>query len=312
MTSQANSPLPDGAQLDEYRIERRLASGGFSFVYLARDAAGQPCAIKEYLPATLPMRSAPDAPLEVPATHRAGFRHGLQCFFAEAKALAQLRHPNVVRVLKFFRANGTAYMAMRYEPGRTLQQHIQAARAPLAEPWIRATFVMLLNGLREVHSNRLLHLDVKPANIYIRDDGDPVLIDFGAARAALGREFADLPPTYTPGFAAPEHHRGGGALGPWSDIYSIGASLYACLAAEPPPAASERGPHDGLAGLRRGGARRYTAALVQIIEECMRHDPERRPASVLALQKALLGEAAARRGGPSAERPAAPAWALGG
>ncbi|HSN33928.1 MAG TPA: protein kinase, partial [Ideonella sp.] len=169
-------------QLDEYRVERRLAAGGFSFVYLARDAAGQACAIKEYLPATLPMRSAPDAPLVVPERHRATFRHGLQCFFAEAKALAQLRHPNVVRVLKFFRANGTAYMAMRYEPGTTLQHHIQRAKAPLQEAWIRATFVMLLNGLREVHSNRLVHLDIKPANIYIREDGDPVLIDFGAAR----------------------------------------------------------------------------------------------------------------------------------
>ena len=291
MASQANQPLADGTELDEYRIERRLASGGFSFVYLARDHARAPFAVKEYLPATLRMRAS-GATLTVPENHRVTFRHGLQYFFEEAKALARLRHPNVVRVEKFFRANGTAYMSMRYEPGRTLQHFIQNAREPLQEAWIRATFVMLLNGLREVHSNRLLHLDIKPANIYIRENGDPVVLDFGAARVALGPQVAGLPPTYTPGFASPEHH--GGALGPWSDIYSIGASLYACLAGGPPPAATERAAGARLPALRAPAARRYTRALMEIIEQCMQHDQNERPGSVLALQKALLGEAPAR------------------
>ena len=293
MGRQANQPLRDGAMLDEYRIERLLASGGFSFVYLARDAAGAPCAIKEYLPATLPMRKAPELPLTVPEAQRTVFRHGLQCFFAEAQSLARVRHPNVVRVLNFFRANGTAYMAMRYERGRTMQETIESAAEPARESWIRAKFAMLLNGLREVHSRRLVHLDIKPGNVYLRESGEPMLLDFGAARAALGSELAGLPPTYTPGFAAPEHHGNRGRLGPWSDIYSVGASMYACISGEAPPPATERqAKDDGLRALRQRTAGQYSEEILRIVETCMHLDPEERPKSVLSLQKALLGELA--------------------
>ena len=304
MARQANRPLRDGTQLDEYRTDRLLASGGFSFVYLARDAAGRACAVKEYLPATLPLRTGHGATIELPDAHRALFSRGLQCFFAEAKALAGLRHPNVVRVLKFFRAHGTAYMAMRYERGRSLLQHVEAEREPPHESWIRAKFAMLLNGLREVHSNRLVHLDIKPANVYLREDGVPMLIDFGAARAALGGSAADLPPTYTPGFAAPEHHGGHGHLGPWSDIYSVGACMYACVSGEPPEPAIARRPGDGLRMLRQRAAGKYSLELLSIIEACMRLDPEQRPKSVLSLQKALLGELPDRPAEPWADQPA--------
>jgi serine/threonine protein kinase len=310
MSTQANQPLPDRTQLDEYCIERLLASGGFSFVYLARNAAGMACAIKEYLPATLPMRTARGASLEVAEAHRAVFSRGLQCFFAEAKALARLRHPHVVRVLKFFRANGTAYMAMRYERGRTLQHYIESEGQPPHESWIRAKFAMLLNGLREVHSNRLVHLDIKPANVYLREGDDPMLIDFGAARAALGGEAANLPPTYTPGFAAPEHHGGRGRLGPWSDIYSVGACMHACISGEAPPPASERLQDDRLQALQQRSRAKYSTELLRIVEACMSLDPEERPGSVLSLQKALLGEAppreAQRRTGHANEQ----AWAI--
>ena len=310
MARQANQPLREGTELDEYRVERLLASGGFSFVYLARDRAGTPYAVKEYLPATLSMRNGAGAALTVPEAHRAVFRRGLQCFFAEAKALAGLRHPNVVRVLKFFRANNTAYMAMRYERGRTLQQAIEARSTRLQESWIRAQFALLLNGLREVHSNRLVHLDIKPANVYIREDGTPMLIDFGAARAALGPNVADLPPTYTPGFAAPEHHGARGRLGPWSDIYSVGACMYACICGEPPPPAIERAQTDVLQNLPQRSAGTYSDELLRIVGACMHVDPEARPKSVLTLQKTLLGELPARETEPPAPQAARQAYAL--
>lgn len=312
MASQANLPLPDGAPLDEYRVERLLASGGFSFVYLARHPAGGRVAVKEYLPATLPLRTGRVAALAVRDEHRATFQRGLQCFFAEAKALVRLRHPNVVRVLKFFRANGTAYLAMRYEPGRTLQHLIESGDEPRREDWVRAKFARLLNGLREVHSNRLVHLDIKPGNVYVRDDGEPMLLDFGGARAALGGQLADLPPTYTPGFASPEHHGGGGVLGPWSDIYSVGACLYACLAAEAPPPATERLKGGRLLALPGGWAGRHSASLVRIVDQCMRLDHEERPRSVLALQKMLLGETPLRPAGKVGTHPQPGAWALEG
>ena len=292
MSSQANQPLPEGFQLDHYRILRLIASGGFSFVYLAHDENEVPFAVKEYLPATLALRTATSAFPVVPEENLATFRYGLKCFFEEGRALATLSHPNVVRVINFFRANDTVYLVMRYERGRTLQEHIHKKSGAIKEDWIRGTFTHLLNGLREVHSNKLLHLDIKPGNIYVRNDGNPVLIDFGAARQTLTVDGLKLPPMYTPGFASPEHHREREKLGPWSDVYSIGASMYACLSGAGPPTAVQRMEKDKMTSARKGWAGKYSAELLDTIDWCLRLDHMERPQSVLALQKALRGETA--------------------
>jgi hypothetical protein len=292
MSSQANQPLPEGFQLENYRILRLLASGGFSFVYLAHDENEAPVALKEYLPASLALRTDSSPAPVVPEETLPAFRYGLKCFFEEGKALAGLAHPNVVRVLNFFRANGTVYMVMRYERGRSLQEHIKKRSGALREEWIRGTFAALLNGLREVHAEKLLHLDIKPANIYIRNDGSPLLIDFGAARQTLTEEGARLPPMFTPGFAAPEHHRARDRLGPWTDVYSVGASMYSSLSGEPPPTAPERLERDRLTPARKGWAGKYSAELLDTIDWCLRLDHLERPQSVFALQKALTGERA--------------------
>jgi len=290
MSSQANQPLPEGFQLENYRILRLLASGGFSFVYLAHDENETPVAVKEYLPATLALRTS-DSPLPVvPEENLPTFRYGLKCFFEEGRALASLAHPNVVRVINFFRANDTVYLVMRYERGRTLQEHIHKKSGPIREDWLRTTFAQLLNGLREVHSNKLLHLDIKPGNIYVRNDGNPVLIDFGAARQTLTVDGLKLPPMFTPGFASPEHHRERDKLGPWSDIYSIGASMYSCLAGTGPPVATQRMEKDKMTSARKGWAGKYSAELLDTIDWCLRMNHLERPQSVFALQKALLGE----------------------
>lgn len=290
MSAQANQPLPEGHQLLGYRILRVLAHGGFSIVYLAHDENDAPVAIKEYLPATLALRTGEGAVPVVPEAHAAAFRYGLKCFFEEGRALATLDHPNVVRVLNFFRANETVYLVMRYERGRTLQHHIHARGGVLKEDWIRSTFASLLNGLREVHSNKLLHLDIKPGNVYLRGDGTPLLIDFGAARQMLAGEAPLLPPMFTPGFASPEQQTDRAKLGPWSDIYSVGATLYACLTAEAPPAAEERLEKDRHVPARKAGAGRFSEELLDIVDWCLRLDHLERPQSVFALQKALLGE----------------------
>ena len=292
MAEQANQPLAEGTQLENYRVLRLLAHGGFSFVYLAHDENDSPVAIKEYLPATLALRTNGAPYPNIPEENAATFKYGMKCFFEEGRALAHLSHPNVVRVLNFFRANETVYLVMRYERGRTLQQHIQSRRGEIEEAWIRKTFVELLNGLREVHSNKLLHLDIKPGNVYIRNDGTPVLIDFGAARQTLTEEGIKLPPTYTPGFASPEQHSSREQLGPWSDVYSVGATMYACLAGTPPQAANARLEKDTLVPARRAWAGRYSAELLDTVDWCMRLDHLERPQSVFALQKALLGEKA--------------------
>src|SRR3989475_11666288 len=151
----------------------------------------------------------------------------MRCFFEEGRSLARLSHPNVVRVLNFFRANETVYMVMRYERGRTLQEHIRARRGTIKERFIRHVFTLLLNGLREVDSNKLLHLDIKPANIYIRNDGTPLLIDFGAARQTPTQGGLPLNSMDTPGFAPPEQYKNRDLLGPWSSCYFTCGSLLA-------------------------------------------------------------------------------------
>jgi serine/threonine protein kinase len=221
----------------------------------------------------------------------------MKCFFEEAGAIAHLEHPNVVRVLDFFRANDTVYLVMRYERGRSLQDHIKSRPGPPEEIWVRNTFAQLLDGLREVHTRKLLHLDIKPANVYLRNDGTPLLIDFGAARQVLSAEGVKLPPTYTPGFAPPEMHNNRDLLGPWSDIYSVGATMYSCFAAAAPQPANARAEQDALVPASLAWADQYAPELLEIIDWCLRLDHLKRPQSVLALQKALLGEKSADRPG---------------
>jgi serine/threonine protein kinase len=286
-TQQTNHALPPGFQLDRYRIERQLSLGGFSIVYLAYDEDGTPVAIKEYLPNSLALRGEGQIMPVIAEEHLGAFRHGMKCFFEEGRALAHLNHPNVVRVLNFFRANETVYMVMQYERGRTLQEHIQKHKGDIRETFVRNVFARLLNGLREVHAQKLLHLDIKPSNIYLRTDGNPVLLDFGAARQALDKDGPTLKPMYTPGFAAPEQYKDPELMGPWTDIYAVGASMYASLAGASPQAADRRVEKDHIQPAMQRWANLYSEQLLHIIDWCMVLDQHKRPMSVFALQKAL-------------------------
>lgn len=288
MAQQANQPLPNGFTLEEYTIDRQLSLGGFSIVYLATDHAGEQVAIKEYLPNSLALRTRGEINPVISAEHLGAFRYGMKCFFEEGRALARLSHPNVIRVLNFFRANETVYMVMEYEHGRTLQEFIQKHQGHISERFIRGVFTRMLNGLREVHSNKLLHLDLKPSNIYLRGDNTPVLIDFGAARQTLATDQPILKPMYTPGFASPEHYGSRKDLGPWSDIYSVGASMYACIAGSAPQAANERYKKDTLVPAMMRWEGEYSDRLLEIIDWCLNLNHFYRPQSVFALQKALV------------------------
>ncbi|HQR60346.1 MAG TPA: serine/threonine-protein kinase, partial [Methylophilaceae bacterium] len=216
------------------------------------------------------------------------FRIGLRSFFEEGRALAHINHRNVVRVLNFFRANETVYMVMQYERGKTLQEYILLHPRPVKEVFVRRMFGELLSGLREVHTHKLLHLDIKPTNIYLRHDGSPLLLDFGSVRQTLTDARPKLPPCYTPGFAAPEQYVNRKLLGPWSDIYSIGASIYACLIRSTPVAADQRLKEDTLQPATKIGRGIYSQQLLETVDWCMQLDHMKRPQSVLTLQKALL------------------------
>jgi eukaryotic-like serine/threonine-protein kinase len=292
MAAQNNAPLPDGLDISGYRIVKKISSGGFSIVYLAYDEDGNAVAIKEYLPSSLAVRHPGELVPMIAPESLSTFRIGLKCFFEEGRALARIAHPNVVSVINFFRANETVYMVMAYESGRSLQEHIlrrrdKGERPLVSEKFIRKMFSQVMNGLREVHTNKLLHLDLKPANIYLRLGGTPILLDFGAARQTLKADLPKLYPMYTPGFAPPELYSKHGNLGPWTDIYSIGASMFACMVGAPPQPADQRKLNDKMEEHFRRLESLYSLSLIQVIRWCLTIDPLERPQSVFALQKAL-------------------------
>jgi len=292
MPAQTNAPLPEGLEIAGYRIVKKIASGGFSFVYLAYDEDGNAVAIKEYLPGALTVRKSGDLAPIIATENLAIYRIGLKCFFEEGRALARIVHPHVVSVVNFFRANETVYMVMGYESGRSLQDFLLRPRddptKPLiSERFMRKMFSQVMDGLREVHTHKLLHLDLKPANIYLRLDGTPLLLDFGAARQAFKSDITKIYPMYTPGFAAPELLVRNGNLGPWTDIYGLGAAMYACLAGMPPQSIEHRKTDDRLAANLAKFEGVYTPELLDLIRWSLRLDPLERPQSVFALQKAL-------------------------
>ena len=298
MAAQSNSALPENTILENYRVAKPMASGGFSIVYLAYDEYGAPVAIKEYLPAGLSLRGSGQIVPAIPPEHTNLFRYGMKCFFEEGRALARIAHPNVVRVVNFFRANETVYMVMQYERGRTLQEHIVQRKGELKEAFIRHVFVQLMNGLREVHTNKLLHLDIKPANIYIRNDGIPVLLDFGAARQTLIADAPKLNPMYTPGFASPEQYRNRENLGPWSDIYSVGATMFSCLAGMAPQSADQRVLKERMQPCAKLFKGKYSKQMLDIIDWCLLLDHLKRPQSGFSLQKSLVENRAPEREKP--------------
>lgn len=289
MTQSKNHTLPPQYRLGSYRILSLLSSGGFSLVYLAQTPQNRLVAIKEYLPNKLAKREAGQIGFHILADQERAFRHGMRCFFEEGRALAGLYHSNVVRVLNFIQANDTVYLVLRYEAGRTLHDYVQhrTTHYAIREFFLRRTFYHLLNGIRQVHAHKLLHLDIKPSNIYLRRDGSPILMDFGSSRQMLTKTAPKLAPMYTPGYAAPEQHTADAKLGPWTDIYGIGATLYACIGLCSLPSAHKRLEKDELIPaviLFRG---KYPVSLLELIDRCLQLDPLQRPQTGYELQKSM-------------------------
>ncbi len=292
MSKSKPSSLPPDTMIGGYRVVRRISSGGFGVVYLATDAQGQEFAIKEYLPSSLTTREAGELVPKVATEKLTLYRLGLKSFFEEGRSLAQIAHPSVVSVMNFFRENETVYMVMNHLEGSTLQDFIIIARdlkkqKIFRESTIRSLFDEILRGLRVVHQHKMLHLDIKPANIFITNDNRSILIDFGAAREVLNKEGSFIRPMYTPGFAAPEMYRRDGKMGPWTDIYAIGACIYSCMQGYPPNDAPQRQEKDRLSLSLSRLRGIYSDDLINAVEWSMALDPLERPQSVFSLQKEL-------------------------
>lgn len=284
----ADIALPRGYALHEYQIEQTLGIGGFGLTYLATDSnLNLKVAIKEYLPGDLAQRGEDQSVQPKSESTSDSFKWGLSRFLDESRTLAAFRHPNIVRVLRFFEANRTAYMVMEFVAGQPLAEWIRSRR-PLEQSAVLAIASPLMDGLEIVHRAGYLHRDVKPGNIYIRDDGSPVLLDFGSARAASAK--SELTAIITPGYAPIEQYHSHGQQGPWSDLYALGGVLYWMITGKRPVEAVARVRQDMLPpAVQAADVNRYGMELLAAIDWALTLHEERRPQSVSELRSALSG-----------------------
>ncbi|MCP5416105.1 MAG: serine/threonine protein kinase [Chromatiaceae bacterium] len=281
--------LPPGTTVDCYSIIKRVGSGGFSLIYLAEDEDNQERVIlKEYLPRTLAQRSG-SMRVEVAASAtREQFERGRKLFFQEAKALASLHHPNIVNVRTFFLANNTAYLVMDYEQGRNLASYIKRHNGRLSLKLLLTIFPAILDALSLVHAENQIHLDIKPSNIHLRSGGRPLLLDFGAIHQQATSRRGTLAQVITPGFSPVEQYYSSGYVGPWSDVYAIGATMRACIDGKSPPSAIERHANDRMRPAVLEFKRHYPKYLLEIVDWAMEVDPLLRPQGAAELREALL------------------------
>jgi len=282
--------LPLNSMLMEYRLQSVLGAGGFGITYLAHDTNLQKdVAIKEYLPGAVAVRGSGGTVLPTTSGLEKDYRWGLDRFIQEARTLAKFSHPHIVRVNRFFEANGTGYMVMDYEAGEPLKAWLQRNPFP-PEPALRAMLAPLLDGLEKVHAAGFLHRDIKPENIFIRKDGGSVLIDFGSARQAVGGATQTLTTIVSPGYAPFEQYTTSAEQGPWSDIYSLSGVLYFAITGQSPPDAITRMKSDALnQGL--GAARmRYSGAFVDAVGWGLALEDGSRPRNIAQWRDVLFGQ----------------------
>ncbi len=297
--------LPAGTRLGEFEIQQVLGVGGFGIVYLALDhALERQVAIKEYMPASLAAR-APQGHIQVRSSAALDtYQLGLRSFINEARLLARFDHPSLVKVYRFWEAQGTAYMVMPYYKGRTLQQVRRDMSAPPDEAWLRRLINPLLGALACLHGEQVYHRDVAPDNILLIDDeaaaapGRPVLLDLGAARRVIGDHTHALTAIVKPSFAPIEQYAETMQLrqGPWTDLYALGAVVHFCVTGRPPIPATARTVHDELPSLRalapslaRDFDRHFSESFLGAIDHALSVRPSERPESVAAWQAELSG-----------------------
>jgi serine/threonine protein kinase len=318
----AREALPVGSRLSEFKIRRVLGSGGFGIVYLAHDdSLRRQVAIKEYLPATWAGRG-PDGNVTARSNSFADiFAAGLSSFVNEARLLARFDHPSLVKVHRFWEANGTAYMVMPYYEGVSLRQVRESMSVPPDEAWLRRLLDGLLGALEVMHEASVFHRDVAPDNILILPSGAPVLLDFGAARHVLLGQTQVLTAIVKPSYAPIEQYAGISEVrqGPWTDIYATAATLHYCLSGKAPSTSAARTVHDTQRPLHQREEFGATASgtpfdnnWLEALDWGLAVMPQARPQSIAQWREALEGRlpvpSAMSRSGPITVAPLRPAF----
>lgn len=284
--------LPKGFRIGEYVIDTALGWGGFGITYLAQDLnLNHLVAIKEFFPNSICQRNSSYFVEQRRDADAATLDWGMQKFITEAELLASIKHRNVVGVNKLMRANGTAYMVLDYINGPSMRQWIDSLDHPVSQAQLDALVPPILNALEVVHGCGLLHRDIAPKNIMIDPPFSPVLIDFGAARQLVAVKSHTFAAMLTRGYAPFEQYMTTtNEQGPWTDIYSISATIYEAISGTLPPEATERALDDTCPPAVEMGSGRYRQGFLEALDWGLRPLPKHRPRSIEKFRESLFSE----------------------
>jgi serine/threonine protein kinase len=295
--------LPAGYALEDYRILKVLGQGGFGITYLAEDIRMDlQVAIKELLPTDFATRHETSKVVPLTESAKKDFAWAKERFIDEAGILIRLNHPNIVRVFRLFEMNGTAYLVMQFVTGKTLREWMHAHPKP-TEAELKTVLFPLLDGLEYVHRQGYLHRDISPENIKLTEDGYPVLLDFGSARALTGSRTTVI----RQGFSPIEQYQSTVPQGPYTDLYALAGVMIRAITGSTPPQAIDRfdepDPYQPLAQRLRG---RYSDPLLKALDLAFAARPQSRPQTVAAWRRMLAASPAQPLPKPPAPIPGPP------
>ncbi len=281
-------PLPEGTLVERYKIGKMIGMGSFSLVYQGKDTkSGGSVVVKEYYPKYYSKRAENGITI-LPFEGRKliTFNEGFKQFFSEALALHKINHPNVLKAQNIFRANMTAYMISNKETGRDLKWFLTTTDEPVNNKLIYKIFMPILSCLNLLHESGCLHLDIKPANILLRANSEPLLLDFGASQDMDSDKRINNLQTLTHGFAPPEQYDRKSDLGPWTDIYAVAATLYHAITNRP-PAKSKNSTKESQLNIDKYSDQ-YTPQMLNAINQALVHDYGKRFQTVDSFARELL------------------------
>ncbi|MFG6413081.1 serine/threonine protein kinase [Roseateles sp. DC23W] len=288
---EGGNALPVGSRQAEFEVVRVLGEGGFGIVYLARDhALERMVALKEYMPAALALRGERSQVRVRSDRHRDTFEAGLKSFINEARLLAQFDHPSLVKVYRFWEANGTAFMVMPFIEGKTVKDTLKEMGAPPDEAWLMNMLAPLTEALLVLHGENCYHRDIAPDNIIlVRGSNAPLLLDFGAARRVIGDMTQALTVILKPGYAPIEQYAEVPSLkqGPWTDVYALAAVIYCAITGRTPPPSVGRIVKDDYVPLAQLAQGRYSDRLAAAVDQALQVMPDNRIASMEQFREAL-------------------------
>ena len=274
--------LTPGYRLEHFQIERVLGKGGFGITYVAIDTQlRKRVAIKELLPDSIATRIDGFTVVPQSSSLRENWDWARERFLEEAQNLASFSHPAIVEVHRLIEANGTVYMVMDFIDGESYEARLRRIGKEPDQASLMAVMGPILDGLQEVHAKNLLHRDIKPENILISSRGQPVLIDFGSARSSLGATMT-MTSIVTHGYSPIEQYQTKGRMGPWTDIYAIGAVIYRAVTGSKPPVATDRVMEDLIVWLSQLQPNGFHREFLQAADWSLRVRSEDRPSNVLA------------------------------